>query len=72
LGIKWGYPYFTGTSFSTPHVAGVAALVKSLHPEYGPDEIRQALQETAEDLGETGWDETYGYGLVDANAAISY
>ena len=72
LGIKWGYPYFTGTSFSSPHVAGVAALVKSLHPEYGPDEIRQVLQETAEDLGETGWDETYGYGLVDANAAVSY
>lgn len=69
---KWGYYYATGTSMSSPHVAGVAALVKSLHPEYGPDEIRQALQETAEDLGETGWDETYGYGLVDANAAVSY
>jgi serine protease len=70
--IKWGYWFATGTSMSSPHVAGVAALVKSLHPEYGPDEIRQVLQETAEDLGDPGWDEKYGYGLIDANAAVSY
>jgi len=71
LGIGWGYWYFTGTSVASPHVAGVAALVKSLHPEYGPDEIRQVLQDTAEDLGDAGWDEKYGYGLVDAYAAVS-
>jgi hypothetical protein len=49
-------------------------LVKSLHPEpeYGPDEILQALQDTAEDLGSPGWDEEYGYGLVDAEAAVSH
>jgi len=73
LGIGWGYWYYTGTSMASPHVAGVAALVKSLAPDYyGPDEIRQVLQETAEDLGDPGWDETYGYGLVDAYAAVSY
>ncbi|NOQ86753.1 MAG: S8 family serine peptidase [Deltaproteobacteria bacterium] len=72
LGIGWDYRYFTGTSMASPHVAGVAALIKSLHPEYGPDEIRQVLQDTAEDLGNPGWDERYGYGLVDAYAAVSY
>ena len=72
LVINWGYWYFTGTSMASPHVAGVAALIKSLHPEYGPDEIRQVLQDTAEDLGNPGWDERYGYGLVDAYAAVSH
>jgi subtilisin family serine protease len=56
---------------SSPHVAGVAALIKSLHPEYGPDEIRQVLQDTAEDLGNPGWDNIYGHGLVDAYAAVA-
>jgi len=72
LGIGWGYWFSTGTSMACPHVAGVAALVKAIHPEYGPDEIRQVLQDTAEDLGAPGWDERYGYGLIDAYAAVSY
>ena len=71
LGIGWDYWYATGTSMASPHVAGVAALVQSLHPDYGPDEIRQVLQDTAEDLGDAGWDEMYGHGLVDAHAAVS-
>lgn len=72
LGIGWGYWFSTGTSMACPHVAGVAALVKAIHPEYGPDDIRQVLQDTAEDLGAPGWDERYGYGLIDAYAAASY
>ena len=72
FGLNWGYWYYTGTSMASPHVAGIAALVKSLHPDYGPDEIRQVLQDTAQDLGDPGWDERYGHGLVDAHAAVSY
>jgi serine protease len=72
LGLGWGYWYSAGTSMASPHVAGVAALVKSIHPEYGPDDIRQVLETTAQDLGASGWDERYGYGLVDAYAAVSY
>ena len=72
LGLFWGYMFSTGTSMASPHVAGVAALIKSRHPEYGPDEIRQVLQDTAEDLGTPGWDERHGYGLVDAYAVVSY
>lgn len=72
MGLFWGYMFSTGTSMASPHVAGAAALIKSRHPEYGPDEIREALQDTAEDLGSPGWDERYGYGLVDTYAAVSY
>lgn len=72
FGFNWGFWYYAGTSFASPHVAGIAALVKSVHPDYGPDEIRQVLQDTAQDLGTPGWDARYGHGLVDAYAAVSY
>jgi serine protease len=70
--INWAYYSMMGTSMASPHVAGVAALIKSLHPLWGPDEIRQALTDTAEDLGPAGFDNEYGYGLVDASAAVAY
>mgnify|MGYP000220986139 CR=1 FL=1 len=40
----------SGTSFSTPHVSGVAALIKQAHPEWGPEEVRSALVSTTEVL----------------------
>ena len=61
------YEFCTGTSMACPHVAGVAALAKSLYPSQNNVWIRQKLRDTAEDLGPTGWDEEYGYGLVDAS-----
>jgi subtilisin family serine protease len=57
---------------AAPHVAGVAALIKSVHPDWGPDEIKEAITETARELGQTGWDEQYGYGLIDAYEAVTY
>ncbi|MCX5897742.1 MAG: S8 family serine peptidase, partial [Proteobacteria bacterium] len=66
-------PYFlSGTSMASPHVAGVAALIKAKHPTWGPQQIRDALINTAEDLGAPGKDSEYGYGLVDAFAALQY
>ena len=64
------YTYDTGTSMSTPHVAGVAALLKSKHAELSNEEIREMLRTTAKDLGEEGKDDYYGYGMVDAYAAL--
>lgn len=67
---SWGYYFFQGTSMAAPHVSGVAALLISQGNAATPDEVRAALQETAEDKGALGRDDTYGYGLVDAAAAL--
>ncbi len=67
----WGYRFYQGTSMAAPHVSGIAALLISIGVT-GPDVIREALQNTARDLGSTGWDEEYGWGLVDAYAALNY
>ncbi|MEW6166449.1 MAG: S8 family serine peptidase [Pseudomonadota bacterium] len=64
------YATLSGTSMATPHVAGVAALVWSHFPDCSNDELRTALQATAEDLGPLGRDNAYGYGLVQARAAF--
>jgi len=64
-----GYAPFDGTSMATPHVAAVAALVWSLKPTCTNQQIRAALQSTAEDLGTPGRDTSYGFGLVRAKAA---
>ncbi len=66
-----GYEPWDGTSMATPHVSGVAALVWSNHLTCSNDQIRTALQNTAEDLGAAGKDNSYGYGLVQAAAANS-
>ena len=65
-----GYALFNGTSMATPHVAGVAALIWSKYPAATNLQVRQALDETAQDLGAAGRDTSYGYGLVQANAAL--
>jgi subtilisin family serine protease len=63
------YTTMSGTSMACPHVTGAAALVWRAFPEYNNIQIRQRLQETAEDLGALGRDYWYGYGLVDAENA---
>ncbi len=68
LATHWGL--ISGTSFSAPHVAGVAALVLSADPTLSPGEVRQILAGTAIDLGSAGYDTKYGHGLVDACAAV--
>lgn len=68
---QFGYYFYQGTSMASPHAAGVAALVIA-NGVTGPDNVRAALQTTAEDKGASGWDATYGWGLVDATAALAY
>jgi subtilisin family serine protease len=45
-----GYVYLNGTSMSSPHAAGVAALVKEMHPNWGPDAVKAAVQRSAQHL----------------------
>ena len=66
-----GYGSVRGTSFSAPLAAGVAALLKQHNPELPPDEIHNALRNSATDLGIAGPDNLYGWGLVNADSALS-
>ena len=61
----------SGTSMSTAFVSGVAALIRSAHPDLTRRQVRQVLLETAKDLGPAGWDPDFGYGRVDAAAAVA-
>ena len=66
-----GYAHMSGTSMATPHVVGVAALILSAHPGDTPSQIEAALESTAHDYGSVGRDDSYGYGRVDAGAAVA-
>ena len=65
-----GYKQLSGTSMATPHVSGTAALVLKAHPEMTNAKVRQTLQQTAIDLGQHGRDIFFGYGRIDAKAAV--
>jgi subtilisin family serine protease len=65
------YCTYMGTSMATPHVAGVAALVLEVNPALTPGEVRNILANSAEDLGPSGCDVGFGYGLVDAAGAVA-
>ncbi len=60
----------SGTSEATPEIAGVALLVKALNPGFTNDQIELRLEATALDLGPPGRDPFYGWGRVDAQAAV--
>jgi serine protease len=67
----WDYAYFDGTSMATPHASAVAALAWSAKPSLTNAKIRTILQSTAKDLGAAGRDTQFGYGLVQADAAVN-
>ena len=65
------YAYGSGTSFAAPFVTGVVALMLSKYPSLAPENVTATLRAEAEDLGDAGWDQFYGWGLVDAYAAVT-
>jgi subtilisin family serine protease len=65
-----GTPAWCGTSMATPHVSGVAALLRAQNPTWTNQQIVDRLTSTAQDLGAAGWDDHFGYGLVDAVKAV--
>ena len=62
------YTYASGTSFATPLVAGAACLLIEAHPEWTPAEVREALKASGNRAANP--DNTYGWGIVDVEAAL--
>ena len=62
------YPADGGTSAACPVAAGVVAAVREKYPSsvLSPAELRALLFKTAEDLGGTGFDHDFGWGVIDA------
>jgi serine protease len=66
------YAVLGGTSMAAPHVAGIAAKIWAARPLCTMMQVREALFNTAKDLGDLGRDDYYGYGLVQAFDAYNY
>lgn len=67
-----GYGYLAGTSMAAPIVSAAAALVLASDPALSPAQVRTRLAASAKDGGPPGWDEKYGYGALDAGAAVNH
>ncbi len=65
------WDYYDGTSMATPHTAGVIALIWSANPALSNTTVESYLFTTATDLGAAGFDNTYGRGIVNADAAVA-
>ena len=66
-----GYAAKSGTSFSSPVTAGVAGLLMAARPDLSAEQIEALMFSTAVDLGTAGRDPIFGYGRVDAAAAMA-
>ncbi|MFC4064688.1 S8 family peptidase [Actinoplanes subglobosus] len=65
------YKTMSGTSMASPHVAAVAALLKSYQSSLTPDQIEATLEKSAVDLGGAGFDNDFGNGRIDALSALN-
>ena len=68
----------SGTSYATPSVSGIIALMLEANPDLSPAEVKEILKLTAERRGEASapevdpfWNRDFGFGMVDAHAAVS-
>jgi serine protease len=70
--VSFIYAFLQGTSMATPHVAGVAALMKAVNPGLTPAQFDALLTsgQLTQDLGAPGRDDQFGFGLVNAYAAV--
>ena len=64
------YVTWSGTSASAPFVSGLAALILSKDPSLSAEEVRQSIRVSADDTGDAGWDEYFGYGRINAYHAM--
>ena len=66
-----GYKRSSGTSFASPEAAALAAMAKSIDGTMNQDSFKKLLQDTCTDLGETGHDSLYGYGMLNFEKAAN-
>ena len=66
-----GFYYSSGTSMASPHVAGAAAIIRSVRPAATPAQVREVLTKSVTDLGTAGTDQSYGAGLLDVAKVVS-
>lgn len=71
LQVGTDYCRFAGTSMSSPHVAGLAALIREKHPEFTNEQVRQVIRVSADDIADPGFDINSGYGRINASAALA-
>lgn len=65
------YARLNGTSMAAPHVTAVAALIRSLHPTYTNEQVRQAIYQGADDIDSVGFSVESGYGRLNAYGALN-
>lgn len=65
-----GYGYKSGTSMAAPHIAAAAAMIKYQYPSYTPAQVESTLTSVCMDLGATGKDVYYGYGVPKLSSLI--
>jgi len=70
-GFAGSYQAVSGTSFSAPIVAGLAALVISANPSLTANQVQDIMKQSADDLGAAGWDPSFGWGRVNAARAVA-
>jgi thermitase len=66
-----GYVKKSGTSVAVPHAAGIAGIVAMLRPGWTGRSLREVLRHSAEDLGQAGRDERFGWGRVNLARAVA-
>jgi thermitase len=65
-----GYGSASGTSFASPQVAALAALIFSVNPNLTSQQVTNIILGTVDDLGTPGKDDQYGYGRINARKAL--
>ena len=65
-----GYGYWNGTSFSSPVAAGLAGLIISANPDLTNTQVVEIITQNADDLGDPGFDQYYGYGRINVHASL--
>ena len=68
--LNGGYVTMGGTSMASPQVSGVAALMLSANPGLAASQVESLIQANADNLGPSGWDQSYGWGRVNAYRAV--